>query len=108
MFTALFHSQPQVLTAASTAFFRFGQVVNDSLPCQMPRQRLPAAPFSVWHFVPFLAGSGCAVEIVVLAASRFLIRTPCLPGRLEQASCSFDNCSLLRFRCASNNSRSRL
>jgi hypothetical protein len=37
-FAGLFGNQPQVLTAAGTVLVRLGQIVNDSLPRQMPRQ----------------------------------------------------------------------
>src|SRR5215831_6589154 len=37
-FAGLFGNQPQVLAAAGTVLFRLGQVVNDSLPLQVPRQ----------------------------------------------------------------------
>ena len=89
-FAGLFGDQPQVLAAAGTVLIRLGQVVNDSLPCQMPRQGLAAAPFPIGRFVRFLPGSRRVVEIVVvLAGSRCLFRTPRLPGRLEQRQLLF-------------------
>ena len=56
----------------------------------MPRQWLTPAAFLILGFVRFLPGPRRVVEIiVVLAGSRFLFRTPCLPSRLEQRQLIF-------------------
>src|ERR1051326_7426228 len=66
MFAGLFGDQPQVLAAAGTVLLRLGQVVNDSLPLQMPSQRLPTAAFLIGGFIRLRRGSHIAVEIIVV------------------------------------------
>ncbi len=89
-FAGLFRYQPQVLAAAGAVLLRLGQVVNDSLPLQMPRQRLAPTPFLAWRFLRCRPHSRIAIEvIVVFAGSRFAFRAPCLPGRLEQRQLLF-------------------
>jgi hypothetical protein len=56
----------------------------------MPRQGLAPAPFLTLRFVRFWTRSRIAIEvIVVLAGSGFVIRTACLPCRLEQCQLLF-------------------
>ena len=89
-FAGLFRDQPQVLAAAGAVLFRFRQIVNDSFPLQMPRQRLPPAALPGRRFVRFRGRSRIAIEIVVvLGASGFGFRAPRLPGRLEQRQLLF-------------------
>src|SRR6516165_1510432 len=89
-FAGLFRNQPQVFAAAGAVLVRLGQVVNDSLPLQMPRQSLAPAPFLTWHLVRFWPRPRISIDvIVVLVGSGFVFRTPCLPGRLEQCQLLF-------------------
>ena len=90
MFAGLFRNQQQVLAAAGAVLLRLGQVVNDSLPFQMPCQCLPPAAFLDGHLVRFRPGLRIAVEVIVaLVGSGFGIRTLCLPGRFEQCQLLF-------------------
>jgi hypothetical protein len=43
--------QPQVFAASGAVLLPFGQVVNNTLALQMPRQRLAPAAFRLWRSV---------------------------------------------------------
>src|SRR5262249_38614246 len=78
------------LCRSQHSVFRLGQLVNDSLPLQMPCQSLPTASFLARPFCRRRPCSRIAIQvIIVLASSGFAIRTPRLSGRLEQCQLLF-------------------
>ena len=80
--------------------FRLGQIVNDSLPLQMPCQRLPPAAFLVWRFVRFRPAPASPSRS---SSSSPAADSPSALRACQAASNSasaLDNCSLLRLRCA--------
>ena len=77
--------QPQILPAVGAVFLRLGQIVHNSFPLQVPRQRLPSTRPSP---LGRSAGAGGAILIIPVGllrlSRRFGLRLPLLPQGGEQ------------------------